>query len=214
MSDFLNFFNSFGPDESADIIDARADKRDAEIKLQAEIEAEAKAESDAIHAEEAQAESAEFIGEAVEPEAKEEIPPSEKTEFNFSLDYVKAGRARFTVSNPQGKHYTYRVTPVPQKDGAFFVALLTGPDNRRDYTYMALLTKENKAIFTKKSCCSERDLPAKVFMWAVKVATGKARLPEGYSIDHSGRCGRCGKELTETESIQTGLGPYCRSLSA
>jgi hypothetical protein len=65
-----------------------------------------------------------------------------------SKAFITAGRAVFTVSNPAGERYTYRV----QKSGdesrpaAWFVSLLTGPDNRHDYTYLGMLNPADGAV--------------------------------------------------------------------
>lgn len=36
------------------------------------------------------------------------------------------------------------------------------------------------------------------------------RLPPVVHVLHHGRCSRCGRKLTDTESLQWGLGPECR----
>jgi hypothetical protein len=38
------------------------------------------------------------------------------------------------------------------------------------------------------------------------------KLPNICEVYHSGRCGRCGRELTDPESIKCGLGPHCRTV--
>jgi hypothetical protein len=47
-----------------------------------------------------------------------------------------------------------------------------------------------------------------VIRWAVK-AVAKGSLPEGYKIQHEGKCCRCGRTLTTPESIERGIGPEC-----
>ena len=39
----------------------------------------------------------------------------------------------------------------------------------------------------------------------------KRTLPEQFHVYHSGACGRCGRELTDPESIKLGIGPTCRN---
>lgn len=39
----------------------------------------------------------------------------------------------------------------------------------------------------------------------------KGTLPEQFHVYHTGICGRCGRELTDPESIKAGIGPTCRN---
>lgn len=123
--------------------------------------------------------------------------------------FFTGGRAVFTVSNATGEHYTYRIGRS-KEDQPLFVGLLTGPNNERDYTYMGIYTPETGSVrLTAKSKYTPDTKPVKVIQWAIKqVREGKA-LPEGYSIQHEGRCCRCGRTLTDPLSIERGIGPEC-----
>ena len=126
----------------------------------------------------------------------------------LSLEFLKAGRAVFTVDNGQGKHYTFKVNDMEVKFGRmFFVSLLTAPET---YTYMGKMTDKG-VVTTAKSKYGVESIPFRVFNFAYRIITGKQELPDGYSINHSGACGRCGRELTTPESIKIGLGPHCAS---
>jgi hypothetical protein len=125
--------------------------------------------------------------------------------------FVSAGRAIFTVSNPKGERYTFRVSKKEGERGTvFFAALLTGSDNESDYTYMGLVTGTSVRT-TAKSAYPATAKPVAVLGWALQVIDGKRTLPEGYAIRHEGRCGRCGRTLTVPESIDSGIGPECAS---
>lgn len=135
-----------------------------------------------------------------------------------SLGFVLSGRAIFTVSNDRGEHYTYRVVkrrgpPPPGRpadDTIRFVQLLAGPDNTHDYSYLGIYDQRTDQVrLTLKSSQASNSKPVLVFNWAMKVIVGKARLPDGYAIEHAGRCGRCGRLLTTPESLALGLGPEC-----
>jgi hypothetical protein len=87
---------------------------------------------------------------------------TQKTIFDndFTIDkrFVLGGKAIFTVSNPNGQHYTYMVRAANFDDDAddapskFFSYLLTGPDNTSDYTYLGMLDVETGETFaTRKS---------------------------------------------------------------
>ena len=133
----------------------------------------------------------------------------------ITKQFLLAGHAVFTVSNGKGGHHTFRVTKPddfsPDRP-TYFVAALTGPDNTSDYTYLGLIdTRTGGVRLTAKSKFAADSPSYKVGSWAVKrVFTEVATpLPEGYKIEHAGRCGVCGRPLTTPESIECGIGPVC-----
>lgn len=147
---------------------------------------------------------------------------------NITPDFIKAGKAIFTVANATGEHYIYQVTKKDPEPGSkyesfgptWFVAMLTGPDNTSDYTYMGLVEHRfnqlqynsgaNWVRLTKASKYKMDSKPIQVFNFAMRVVEGKQQLPAGYSIRHNDLCGRCGRQLTDPTSLATGLGPICR----
>lgn len=122
-------------------------------------------------------------------------------------EFIRAGRAVFTVSNDKGDHYTFKINQ--KKDSPFFVNILTSGDRR--YTYAGLLAQNNTMILTTKSTISSESRILKIFNWTMLVIHGQRPLPEGYRIQHEGKCGKCGRALTDPISIETGLGPICRA---
>lgn len=124
--------------------------------------------------------------------------------------FVTAGRAIFTVQNNRNDHYTYRVQRGHNSDSPLFVSMLSGPDQ---YTYIGILTRQGTCQITAKSSITANSTGYKVFNWAMAVIKQLTPLPDGYSIQHEGRCARCGRALTDPESIRTGFGPYCRTKS-
>ena len=134
--------------------------------------------------------------------------------MNISKSFVTAGNATFTVSNGKGDWYTFRARrPKARKEGVtppVFMQLLTGPDNRSDYTYLGVLDEVGGFVrLTGASKLGQDTQPMKVLAFALRIIWGKQQLPEGYTIQHAGRCGACGRKLTVPSSIETGLGPEC-----
>lgn len=124
--------------------------------------------------------------------------------------FFEGGRAVFTVSNGQGEHYTYRIGRS-KEDQPLFVGLLTGPNNEQDYTYMGIYSPDTGSVrLTQKSKYTPDSKPVKVIQWAINTVRNGKTLPSGYSIQHEGRCCRCGRTLTDPTSIQLGIGPECR----
>ena len=139
-----------------------------------------------------------------------------RNEF-ISKQFVLAGSAIFTIQCPGDRHYTFRVDKTEPTDKfpnpAWFVKLLTGPDNGEDYTYLGRLddfTGQTKT--TAKSRSYEGSLPLRLLNRVLaRVWTGdhKAYMDHGYRTHHEGRCGRCGRRLTVPASINSGIGPEC-----
>lgn len=118
-------------------------------------------------------------------------------------EWFLAGKAQFTVSNGQGQHYSYEIVKKEDRKGnnVWFLTLLSGPDNNRDFQYVGLVGRDGSVKLTRNSKVSADAKSYKVAVWALKqVWTGKT-LPDGYEINHKGRCGRCGRELTRPEGV-------------
>lgn len=135
--------------------------------------------------------------------------------LNIGPEFLRAGDAVFTVANPSGDHYTYRLAFPPERDGDrrdfAFVSLLFGPDNESDYAYLGCYHPSQASVrLTAGSVFPTDSKPVRVLRWAVEVIHGQRPLPAGYSIRHEGRCGRCGRTLTEPRSLECGIGPECR----
>lgn len=135
--------------------------------------------------------------------------------------FLLAGHAKFTlVSKKTGERRTFRV----EQKGAetfWFVSLLVGPDNANDYEYLccmfelsdgALRLKQNKDRWGTEAFSA--------FLWLTGHINGIGRV--GYNEQwffeqcefwHAGECARCGRELTDPESIARGLGPICAERS-
>lgn len=131
-----------------------------------------------------------------------------------SADFFKGGNAIFTVANPTGDHYTFKIRQPKGENKPYFVNLLTGPQNTSDFTYLGLYNPTQQKVFlTKKSRYNDESTPAKVVRWAIRQVVFNKELPAGYSIRHEGRCCRCGRTLTTPESIEAGIGPECAKKS-
>lgn len=141
----------------------------------------------------------------------------------IGYEFVTAGNATFTVrqpaSAPGNPHYTFRVRkkeanpPYPE---AYFVSLLTGPDNDSAYTYLGVLNPQTGEVrLTKKSAYAEDSYPVRLLrrvLACLLAGKGLAITAAGYDVMHEGKCGRCGRTLTVPESLDNGIGPECIKL--
>lgn len=127
------------------------------------------------------------------------------------LEFVKAGKAIFTLENSEtGNRFTYKVKRCENKD-LWFVSVLNGPDNYRNYMYIGTLFG-NTFKHTAKSRASKDALSVKAFEWLNLMLNAEKEMPENVNLFHEGRCGRCGKRLTVPESVRSGFGPECRKM--
>lgn len=142
-------------------------------------------------------------------------------QINVTPEFVVSGRAIFTVSNGDGKHFTYMVKKAgrnAQYPDSWFLYALHGPNNidDNDYTYVGrVFPGVNRCVLrrTAKSKFPGTTHIWKVGEWALKVIWQVTRqgyqIPAGYSIKHIGQCGACGRALTTPASLDTGMGPEC-----
>lgn len=144
---------------------------------------------------------------------------------NVSTRFVLGGEAIFTLANGLGEHMTFKVyraqpsTQFPQP--SYFAKVLTGPDNTNDYTYVGrvIINTDNPLVTdpvlkrTAKTHFADDSKTMRAIKFALKavwqIERGTYQLPPGYTIQHVGRCGKCGHPLTTPESLATGFGPDC-----
>lgn len=139
----------------------------------------------------------------------EDSAKAKQRQIPLPREFFVGGNATFTVANPQGEHYTFKIRR-PENDMPYFLSLLTGPENTTDYTYVGIVDPFNGAVrLTKKSQLKDDSRPVRVARWALKHVWTDGVLPVGYRIQHEGKCGCCGRALTVPESIDRGIGPEC-----
>lgn len=131
-------------------------------------------------------------------------------------DFLVGGKAMFTIrSHKTGKHFTYKISKSKKIIGMYFVSinsydkpLLNGSVGK--WSYIGVLTEEpNGELYfrtTQKSTIGRGDKRVDTFMWFVR------HHEHLFNCDffHIGKCGKCGRTLTDPTSIEIGLGPICR----
>lgn len=131
-------------------------------------------------------------------------------------NFITAGNALFSLKNTKnGNHITYKVTVAENKPDFWFVKVLTGSDNKSDYTYLGTLRK-NGAVsglslnFTHgvKSPIGKDAKTSVTAAWFFDKLNTK-NLPPALEVWHEGKCCRCARTLTVPESIDAGIGPEC-----
>lgn len=154
-------------------------------------------------------------------------PAGAQLEGPLARMFMLAGNAIFTVvSKKTMTRFTFRLSrpdPDPAKDQEhrirygtprrvpIFVAVLSGPENTSDYTYLGQLWQDAEK-FTYSVGRKSRvgaDAPSqKAATWLALALNFPEKLSQ-CEIWHEGRCGRCGRRLTVPSSIESGIGPEC-----
>jgi len=131
------------------------------------------------------------------------------------LQFVTGGQSIFTLANSTtGNRYTYKVSKKKHGD-IFWVSLLNGSDNVKDYRFFGTLFPtyylSNTYRFKHSRNGKIGHEAQSVVAWSwflTRLQSGKG-FPEGFQFWHEGRCGRCGRRLTVPSSLSVGFGPEC-----
>lgn len=152
---------------------------------------------------------------AVAPAAGASAPQSGKLP-SLTKEFVFAGRAAFSVSNPKGEHYTFKVRGKDsvwqgRKQRSYFLSVKAS-GGRFPYRYIGIVNADGSIKTTGKSDFLPETKEYKVAAWALQRVIRGGVIPDGYEIRHVGKCGRCGRTLTDPTSIDRGIGPECWSI--
>jgi hypothetical protein len=116
---------------------------------------------------------------------------------------TRVSGAPFTVrSKVTGKDYTFRIARVPY-NGRWYshVNVETGYLN---FQYLGFYT-EGRILRKGKLVDTPAALAA---AWLLRNLENPGQL-NAVDLFHTGRCLKCGRELTDAVSIEAGLGPVC-----
>lgn len=128
--------------------------------------------------------------------------------------FMLAGHAYFTLtSHKTGEHLTYHIDDFVKPDGSriHFVKVLSGQDGN-NYVFLGTIFDGRSYRPSRKSPFGPETASQKAIRWLVEQVLIRRQLPTGVTFQHSGVCGRCGRQLTHPDSISTGLGPECARL--
>lgn len=133
----------------------------------------------------------------VDPSALLTVIKSEKN--NTGADFT-------AVSLLTGKDYTFKITRKSYNGNWYTnVSVERGYQN---YLYLGSYWNGN-IIFQKKVNHSDASVAAAWLLRQVEAQKFDV-LKKNVEVYHLGHCLKCGKVLTDTESIRIGLGPVCR----
>jgi Family of unknown function (DUF6011) len=130
---------------------------------------------------------------------------------DVTIKYMLAGNAIVTFeSQKTGTHFTFQINVKKNGDakvGPHFVKVLTRPDF---YEFLGTIFEGKFYRHGSKSRISDEAKSNQAFMWAWKKLSAGIMPDDVMQVFHEGRCGRCGRRLTDPTSVSIGLGPTCR----
>lgn len=114
-----------------------------------------------------------------------------------------AGKAVLTFESiASGDHRTFKITEL--KKALYSVHVRKGP------TYHIIGKIDNMTFFPVQDVLLRPEV--NIFSWIYKNLIHKDLLESRIRVYHQGTCVRCGRELTNPESIASGVGPECLKL--
>lgn len=135
-----------------------------------------------------------------------------KIDQDKALEFILSGNSMFTLKSIKtGNRFTYRVRSSQRNPNNFFVGVLTGNDNSKDYSPMLYLSIVDgiPSIMTSKKSWIKEDSPSCIAFKYVFMNLLIRKKMDNLEIWHIGRCCRCGRLLTVPESVESGIGPEC-----
>ena len=134
----------------------------------------------------------------------------------ISKEFVLAGRAVFTVQEKGGAHHTFRVQmsePEGRWARAWWADFLADENRYRKLAKLDPVTGQASTYGRTAGLAGSRKLlvlnRVLARVWSGDLAAVEAA---GWRVEHAGRCGRCGRELTTPLSLDRGIGPECWSV--
>ncbi len=128
----------------------------------------------------------------------------------ISAEFLFGGNASFEVKNNKGDSYHFNIKLKKGETDVWFARVKKDAEGQYNNCYAGYYKASNGNKLVQGQRGLDQDLKVmKVLKWAVNKVLTEGELPEGYSIEHIGKCGCCGKALTDQLSKDLGLGPVC-----
>lgn len=127
-------------------------------------------------------------------------------------EFILAGNAKFTLRSEDTRvHFTFKIRKSTDSK-TWFVHRLSGGN---DYVYLGSIFLDEDFNFRSTTKTRYQDLHSKqfaAFKWFWEKLDKQKRIPQTATAWHEGKCGMCGRELTDPASIKNGYGPDCSKM--
>ncbi len=125
-------------------------------------------------------------------------------------DFMFAGRAMITVvSKKTGERITYKLKKSKESD-KYPVCYWITARIAHSFERIGRLNKNGHFSTTRDTADMETTPEFQGFKWLMKQLLEHKTMPTQAEIWHEDACGRCGRALSDPQSILTGIGPECR----
>jgi hypothetical protein len=130
--------------------------------------------------------------------------------IEYALTFLLGGRSGFVLWNRDtDNRFEYSVTLKETEDGSKIWWI------RSAHHFIGTLYEWNGTIQFKKSKDINPNLiEYKAIVWYIgRLVNNPKSIPDNVVIYHLGKCGVCGRKLTDPESVVQGIGPVCRGMN-
>lgn len=125
--------------------------------------------------------------------------------------YIMGGNGVVTLKSYTGKHHTYWfAAPENRKDDDDTMFVKTLVDGG-DWVYVGMFKNKNFHL-TKASKFALTSPIVKGVYFILKIMFKTGFSDDRMQLYHMGVCSRCGRPLTNPDSIELGIGPVCREM--
>lgn len=92
------------------------------------------------------------------------------------------------------------------------IDLMVGTDNESDFGFLGSVNTRGfyKASAKSKVDADRKAVADRTLVWLLTKINNGVELPEALEIKGASKCARCGRKLTNPDSVDDGLGPICR----
>jgi len=141
------------------------------------------------------------------------INPSALSKLSQYIKAEKKIKSTIVVKSKRtGKDITFQLKSVKSDDWGYtvFVGYEIGYDS---YTQCALYNTKSRIVKRFKKFQNSQSEYVQGAVWLLKkiVENDISAMLKVGEYHHTGKCIKCGRKLTDIESIQYGMGPHCRT---
>lgn len=135
--------------------------------------------------------------------------------------FITGGKAEFTIFQKPNKQAKYKIIKSQNREGFYFVhAELSDKQNidkesvsnGKNLVYQGYLYTSDNIKFRfspgNKGVSNYNKQSVYALLWVLEHSKSN-KFPDAVHIYHHGKCSRCGKKLTDADSLARGLGPTC-----
>jgi hypothetical protein len=131
-------------------------------------------------------------------------------DYDGMLRFITGGSAIFTIKNEKsGNRFTYKFKQNQGDPSVFWVYMLclSNNDDQKSYKFLGGFSQQ-KGFLNSQSAQIKGTMGVMAIEWWCKSLLIK-NIPKTVKMYHLSKCGRCGKSLTNPDSIISGFGPEC-----